>query len=116
MDAMFATTTGKERMSAVLPTSASLAHKTGTLSRTASDIGIFLTPDGRAVAAAIYVTGQSPSLAAENGSRSLKLEARRQRDARIASITRALYEGYAQDLASRDGRAWTDAQYAEVGG
>jgi beta-lactamase class A len=116
MDAMFATTTGKERMSAVLPTSASLAHKTGTLSRTASDIGIFLTPDGRAVAAAIYVTGQSPSLAAENGSRSLKLEARRQRDARIASITRALYEGYAQDLASRDGRAWTHAQYAEVGG
>ena len=76
LDAMEETTTGKRRMRSALPLSANLAHKTGTLARTASDIGIFHTPDGRAIAAAIYVTGQSPSMAIENGSRGQKLEAR----------------------------------------
>ncbi|MBX7494372.1 class A beta-lactamase-related serine hydrolase [Qipengyuania sp. 6B39] len=107
LDAMEETTTGKQRMRAGMPMSANLAHKTGTLSRTASDIGIFHTRDGRAVAAAIYVTGQSPSMAAENGDRSLKLEARRQRDWRIAQIAGALYAGFAGD----DGRNWTGADY-----
>ena len=105
--AMEETTTGKKRMPAALPMSANLAHKTGTLSRTASDIGIFYMPDGRAIAAAIYVTGQSPSMAAENGNRGLKLEARQNRDMRIASITRALYEGFASQPEQR----WTGANY-----
>ena len=94
LDAMQRTTTGKSRMRSGLPLSAGLAHKTGTLSRTASDIGIFRTSDGRTVAAAIYVTGQSPSMAHENGSRANKLRARANRDERIASIARALYHGF----------------------
>lgn len=109
MDAMAGTTTGKNRMPSALPMSANLAHKTGTLSRTASDIGIFYTADGRAIAAAIYVTGQSPSLEVENGSRSRKLEARRNRDERIANITSALYYGF--DRPANDNRAWADADY-----
>ena len=107
LDAMEQTTTGKKRMPAALPMSANLAHKTGTLSRTASDIGIFYTPDGRAIAAAIYVTGQSPSMAAENSDRGVKLSARANRDMRIASITRALYDGYASQPEQR----WTGANY-----
>ena len=109
LDAMAETTTGKRRMRSGLPMSANLAHKTGTLSRTASDIGIFHTPDGRAIAAAIYVTGQSPSLAIENGSRSQKLAARASRDARISTITQALYNGFWRD--GSDGRNWASAEY-----
>ena len=109
MNAMRATTTGKKRMRSALPVSAGLAHKTGTLSRTASDIGIFHTPDGRAVAVAIYVTGQSSSMAAENGSRGLKLQARQMRDARISTIAGALYRGFASQ--GDDGRVWADADY-----
>lgn len=108
MNAMANTTTGSNRMPAGLPETAGLAHKTGTLSRTASDIGIFHTPDGRAVAAAIYVTGQSPSLAVENGSRSQKLVARRNRDERIADITDALFTGYTS--ATEDGRVWLNGR------
>lgn len=111
MNAMAATTTGENRMPAALPSHARLAHKTGTLSRTASDIGIFHTPDGRAIAAAIYVTGQSQSMASENGNRGLKLEARRQRDWRIASITGALYEGFSGQNRGR----WTNATYGAGG-
>ena len=95
------TTTGRNRMSAALPGHANLAHKTGTLSRTASDIGIFHTPDGRAIAAAIYVTGQSPSMAVENGDYRQKAAARANRDERIASITRALYQGFSSPVAAR---------------
>ena len=109
IDAMTETTTGKRRMRSALPMSARLANKTGTLSRTASDIGIFRTADGRPIAVAIYVTGQSPSMAVENGSRAQKLEARRLRDARISNITSALYRGFG--AANDNGRAWADADY-----
>ena len=114
LDAMEKTTTGKRRMRSALPYNANLAHKTGTLARTASDIGIFHTPDGRAIVAAIYVTGQSPSMSYENGSRSAKLEDRRLRDKRIASITSALYDGFGSQL--NDGRVWADADYGGGGG
>lgn len=109
LNAMEKTTTGKRRMPSALPYNANLAHKTGTLARTASDIGIFHTPDGRAIAAAIYVTGQSPSMSYENGSRSAKLAARRMRDSRIASITGALYNGFSEQ--ANDGRVWAGATY-----
>ena len=109
MNAMFETTTGKNRMSSALPSSARLAHKTGTISRTASDTGIFHTPDGRAIAAAIYVTGQSPSMAVENGDRGQKLRARARRDQRISSITGALYHGFGR--AFDDGRMMAGATY-----
>jgi beta-lactamase class A len=103
MDAMLATTTGDKRMRSALPMSANLAHKTGTLSRTASDIGLFQTADGRMIAAAIYVTGQSPSLKVENGSRSMKLQARSNRDTRISSITSALYYEFGNERLGRRG-------------
>ncbi|MEM6909397.1 MAG: serine hydrolase [Pseudomonadota bacterium] len=108
MRAMEQTTTGRRRMSAVLPASAGLAHKTGTLSRTASDIGIFRLPDGRVIAAAIYVTGQSANLTDE---RINKRTARKRRDERIAAITRALYDGFSlRSHNSQTGpQKWTSA-------
>ncbi|MEZ5742207.1 MAG: serine hydrolase [Sphingomonadaceae bacterium] len=72
--------TGKRRIPAQMPPEARVAHKTGSLYNTSSDIGIIHTPDGRAMAVAIYVTGQGSRL---------------NREARIASIARAIYDGYA---------------------
>ena len=103
LGAMEETTTGRNRMSAALPEAAGLAHKTGTLSRTASDIGIFRTLDGRPIAVAIYVTGQSASLADEARN---KRNARRLRDERIAAITRALYDGFNARRGTGDLPAW----------
>ena len=80
LGAMHRCVTGKRRIPALLPDEAQVAHKTGSLHNTSSDVGIIHTPDGRAMAVAIYVTGQ--------GSRG-------QREARIASIARAIYDGYA---------------------
>lgn len=77
--------TGRHRMRALLPDDTRIAHKTGTLYNTASDVGIIHTPDGRAIAVAIYVTGQG---------------GKPNRDARIASIARALYDGYGADMAT----------------
>ena len=71
--------TGKRRIPALMPEGARVAHKTGSLYNTSSDIGIIRTPDGRAMAVAIYVTGQGSRL---------------QREARIASLARAIYDGY----------------------
>ena len=75
--------TGKRRIPGLLPSGTRVAHKTGTLSNTASDVGIIHTPDGRALAVAIYVTGQ--------GGRS-------GREARIATIARTIYDGYLSDV------------------
>ncbi len=105
--AMERTTTGKRRIRSGLPEYAQVAHKTGTLNRTASDIGIFHTADGRAIAVAIYVTGQSMSLQDEASN---KTEARRLRDERISSIANALYSG----LSNQDQR-WANAQYGAGG-
>ena len=73
--------TGKRRIPGLMPEGTVIAHKTGTLSNTASDIGIINTPDGRAIAMAIYVTGQG---------------GKPNRDGRIAEIARAIYDGYQQ--------------------
>ncbi len=77
--------TGKHRIRALMPEGARVAHKTGTLSNTASDVGIIETPDGRAMVLAIYVTGQG---------------GKPYRDARIASIARAIYDGYLTEASS----------------
>ncbi|MXP48137.1 serine hydrolase [Altererythrobacter luteolus] len=106
--AMENTTTGKRRIRSALPMSANVAHKTGTLNRMASDIGIFETPDGRAIAIAIYVTGQSLSSDHEAMN---KREARRKRDERIANIARALYNGFS----SQSARNWVNAEYKTGG-
>lgn len=103
MAALEETSTGRNRMNAALPDSAQLAHKTGTLSRTASDIGVFRLPDGRTIAAAIYVTGQSANLLDEARNKSA---ARKRRDARIAEITSALYYGFAANR-EQNRQNWT---------
>jgi beta-lactamase class A len=78
--------TGKRRIRALLPEDATVLHKTGSLYNTSSDIGIVRTPDGRAFALAIYVTGQGSRL---------------NREARIAELARALYDGYASSSAQQ---------------
>lgn len=71
--------TGKRRLRGQLPDGVRVAHKTGTLSNTASDVGIVRAPDGHVYVVAIYVTGQG----GHSG-----------RDAKIASISRTIYDGY----------------------
>ena len=110
INAMSKTTTGKRRIRSAVPDSSNLAHKTGTLNRTASDIGIFQTPDGRSIAIAIYVTGQSLSSQHEAAN---KREARRMRDARIADIARVLYEGFSYQ--GQNQRTWANSQYRTGG-
>jgi beta-lactamase class A len=83
--AMERCSTSKHRIRALLPEDARIADKTGTLYNTASDVGVFHTPDGRAIAIAIYVTGQG---------------GKPDRNQRIASIARALYDGYAADVSA----------------
>jgi len=62
-----------------------VGHKTGTLSNTSSDVGLIRSSDGRTIAVAIYVTGQGGKPG---------------RDQRIASITRAIYDGYQAEPAA----------------
>ncbi|WP_370632251.1 serine hydrolase [Erythrobacter sp. SCSIO 43205] len=92
LGAMSRTVTGKRRIVANMPGEARVSHKTGSLNNTSSDVGIIESPDGRAIAVAIYVTGQG---------------ARRAREARIAEIARAIYDGF--NAKARADRTWTSA-------
>ncbi len=94
LGAMSRTVTGRRRIVANMPSDVRVSHKTGSLNNTSSDIGIIETPDGRAIAVAIYVTGQGT---------------RRARERRIASIARGLYDGYAAQARSNQRRNWTNA-------
>lgn len=85
MSAMERCATGKKRIAGLMPEGARVAHKTGTLANTSSDVGIIHTPDGRAMAVAIYVTGQGGKPA---------------RDQRIAHIARTIYDGYLSEASS----------------
>ena len=89
--------TGTRRIPAMMPGGVTVAHKTGSLNNTSSDIGLITTPDGRTIAVAIYVTGQ--------GSRPA-------REAKIANIARAIYDGYLQQPATQ----WVNAEYTGAGG
>ena len=93
LGAMERTVTGKRRIRGMLPANVVVGNKTGSLNNTTSDIGFIHTPDGRAIALAVYVTGQGTRAA---------------REARIAEIARAIYAGY---TSNGDGRNWTDATY-----
>ncbi len=86
MGAMSRTVTGKTRIRGLLPEGTQVAHKTGTLANTASDVGFIRTPDGRELAVAIYVTGQG---------------GKAERNARIASLARAIYDGYLAEASSQ---------------
>lgn len=85
LGAMARCLTGKRRLRALLPQDARIAHKTGTLNNTSSDVGIIHTPDGRSIAIAVYVTGQGGKI---------------NREQRIASISRAVYDGYLTESSS----------------
>jgi beta-lactamase class A len=87
--------TGTGRIPALMPGGARVAHKTGTLSNTSSDIGIITGPDGRSIAVAIYVTGQG---------------GKANRDSKIATLARVLYDGYGESA-----RQWADARYRQTG-
>ena len=92
MGAMERCKTGTRRIPAMMPETVRVAHKTGSLSNTSSDVGVLTLPDGRTIALAIYVTGQGT---------------RANREAKIASIARALYDGYQAQPA----RAYASASY-----
>lgn len=96
LGAMSRTTTGRRRIVANMPSEARVSHKTGSLNNTSSDIGIIESPDGRAIAVAIYVTGQGTRLA---------------RERRIASIARALYDGFYAQARRNPNRNWTSAPH-----
>ena len=85
--------TGKRRMRALLPSDARIAHKTGTLSNTSSDVGLVRMPDGRVYAIAVYVTGQGGHAG---------------RDAKIAAISRTIYDAAGQVLQRRVGVGTAD--------
>ncbi|MFB0612863.1 serine hydrolase [Aurantiacibacter poecillastricola] len=94
IDAMERCRTGRRRIPALMPDDVTVAHKTGSLNNTSSDIGILTAPDGRSIAVAIYVTGQGSRL---------------NRERRIASIARAIYDGYAEQAAARQ---YANAQHS----
>ncbi|MBA4045249.1 MAG: serine hydrolase [Erythrobacter sp.] len=100
LGAMSRTVTGKRRIPAHIPLEARVSHKTGSLNNTSSDVGIIETPDGRAIAIAIYVTGQGTKLA---------------REERIAAIARALYDGFAVKAQQNPTQNWTAAPYSTGG-
>jgi beta-lactamase class A len=87
--------TGTRRIPALLPAAITVAHKTGSLNNTSSDIGIIQMPNGHAVAVAIYVTGQ--------GSRPA-------RETRISQIARTIYDGYGTNSPT-PGTNWVNARY-----
>lgn len=78
LDVMARCKTGRNRMKALLPASARLQHKTGTLSNYASDVGFMTLPNGRRVAIAIF---------ARQGT---------DRPGVIARTARAIYDGFAR--------------------
>jgi beta-lactamase class A len=88
--------TGTGRIPALMPGDARIAHKTGTLSNTSSDVGIITGPDGHAIAVAIYVTGQG---------------GKANRDSKIATLARVLYDGYGESA-----RQWANARYRPAAG
>ena len=92
LGAMSRTVTGKRRIRAQMPADAEVWHKTGSLNNTSSDVGFIQTADGRTIAVAIYVTGQGSRL---------------EREGRIASIARAIYDGYLDEPE----RNWAKANY-----
>lgn len=98
LGAMSRTVTGSRRIKANMPASSRVSNKTGSLNNTSSDIAIVEYPDGRAIAVAIYVTGQGSKLA---------------RERKIAAIARALYDGFGANARPRQN--WTNAPYG-VGG
>jgi len=85
--------TGPQRIKGQMPSGVMVAHKTGTLYNTSSDVGIVTGPDGHAIALAIYVTGGG-------GNHQYRFE-------KISTIARAVYDGYQ----SQPAQVWASASY-----
>jgi beta-lactamase class A len=85
--------TGPQRIKGQMPTGVMVAHKTGSLYNTSSDVGIVTGPDGHAIALAIYVTGGKND--------------HKYRFEKIATIARAVYDGYQAQPA----QVWASASY-----
>lgn len=81
LDVMARCQTGKNRMRALLPASARVQHKTGTLSGYTSDVGFMTLPDGRRLAVAFFARGGA------------------NRPSTIAWAARAVYDGFVSALA-----------------
>ena len=86
--------TGPQRIPGQMPADVLVAHKTGTLYDTSSDVGIVTGPDGHSIALAIYVTGGQND--------------HRYRFDRIALIARAIYDGYSDSR-----QVWLTSDYAK---
>ena len=78
LDLMARCQTGKNRMRYLLPASAKVQHKTGTLNNYTSDVGYITLPDGRRLAVAFFARGGS------------------NRPATIAQAARTIYDGFAR--------------------
>lgn len=89
--------TGRNRIPGKMPSDVIIAHKTGSLYNTSSDVGIITLPSGRTVALAIYVTGGG-------NNRAYRID-------KIATIARALHDGFAEN----QGRVWASASYGAGG-
>jgi beta-lactamase class A len=89
--------TGPQRIPGQMPSDVLVAHKTGSLYDTSSDVGIVTGPDGHSIALAIYVTGGKND--------------RRYRFDRIAMIARAIYDGYR----GAPQQVWLNSTYAKPG-
>ncbi|MBO9498664.1 MAG: class A beta-lactamase [Novosphingobium sp.] len=92
--------TGKNRIKGQMPADVTVAHKTGTLFNTSSDVGLITMPDGHSIALAIYVTGGGSDHA--------------YRTDRISLIARAIYDGFSGKPG--DSRVLLDAGYTASGG
>jgi beta-lactamase class A len=88
--------TGPQRIPGQMPDGVLVAHKTGSLWDTSSDVGIVTSPDGHAIAMAIYVTGGNNN--------------HRYRFEKIGTIARAIYDGYRTQPA----QVWASADYGEA--
>jgi beta-lactamase class A len=92
--------TGPQRIPGQMPDGVDVAHKTGSLYNTSSDVGIVTGPDGHAIAMAIYVTGGQNN--------------HKYRFEKIGSIARAVYDGYQAQWPTGRGQVWTSATYEQT--
>ena len=93
LGAMARCKTGPQRIKGQMPSGVMVAHKTGSLYNTSSDVGIVTGPDGHAIALAIYVTGGRND--------------HKYRFEKIGTIARAVYDGFQAQPA----QVWASASY-----
>lgn len=100
LGAMARCKTGPQRIPGQMPDGVAVAHKTGSLYDTSSDVGIVTGPNGHAIAMAIYVTGGGSN--------------HKYRFEKIGTIARAVYDGYQAQWPAQpaqSGQVWASASY-----